>query len=273
MSEPTPDNLPPKPDEPASVPSRPLGDDDSGVPLPEPAQRALAELGLRRPPFWMVVLALLVVVVTWVPLVFIARARVTTSDKPRVHLFQDMDVQPKYRPQGSSELFADGRAMRPAVPGTVARGEVIGDDHFTRGYTLQWDEANQKWQLTYLDGLPEKVKASRAMMLRGQQQFNIYCAACHGLDGYGEGPVHLRATELEEPAWVPPTSMHIEAVRDREDGHLYNTITNGIRNMPGYGGQIDIEDRWAIVLYIRALQRSQYASLEDVPAAQRDSLR
>jgi mono/diheme cytochrome c family protein len=102
---------------------------------------------------------------------------------------------------------------------------------------------------------------------------DIYCSPCHGLAGYGDGMVAKRAEELQEGTWTPPSSMHSDLIRVRPAGQLFNTITNGIRNMPAYGQQISVEDRWAIVAYVRALQRSQAATVEDVPRDLRTSLR
>jgi mono/diheme cytochrome c family protein len=103
-------------------------------------------------------------------------------------------------------------------------------------------------------------------MKRGQQRYNIYCAPCHGLAGEGDGLVAKRAQELQQGTWAfPPTSLHSEAVRPQPVGQLFNTITNGVRKMPAYGAQISVQDRWAIVLYVRALQRTQNARPEDVP--------
>ncbi len=223
------------------------------------------------PPFWMIVGFILLVILTWVPLALIARARTTTSTQPRIHPIQDMDVQPKYGPQDVNRLFADNRAMRPPVPGTVARGELAEDDHFWRGYRSVREDG--EWKQEYFDGLPAEIEISEKTARRGQRQFGVYCSPCHGLDGYGEGIVHRRAVERAEPAWIPPTSLHADTVRARPDGHLFNTITNGIRNMAGYGRQIDVRDRWAIVLYIRALQFSQAASVDDVPPDKRAELR
>jgi mono/diheme cytochrome c family protein len=111
------------------------------------------------------------------------------------------------------------------------------------------------------------------MLRRGQERYDIYCSPCHGLAGYGDGMVAMRAEGLQEGTWTPPSSIHTELVRSRAPGHLYNTITNGIRNMPAYGPQISVEDRWAIVAYVEALQRSQAATVEDVPMELRASLR
>jgi mono/diheme cytochrome c family protein len=115
-----------------------------------------------------------------------------------------------------------------------------------------------------------------ALVARGQERFDVYCAVCHGTSGYGNGPVSARALQLMElgnAQWTPPSSLHDDLVRGRPDGHIFNTITNGIRNMPAYGSQIPAADRWAIVGYVRALQRSQRATTGDVPADERDRLR
>ena len=87
------------------------------------------------------------------------------------------------------------------------------------------------------------------------------------------GPVALRADKLQEGTWTPPSSFHSDLIRERPVGHLFNTITNGIRSMPGYADQIPADDRWAIIAYVRALQRSQKATLEDVPPEMRSKLR
>ncbi len=241
------------------------------IPIPTPGS-IQQDLLLRTPPFWLIACLIGLVVLSWVPLVLVANARVTLKSKPRIHLIQDMDNQPRLNTQAASPLFADGRSMRPPVAGTVARGMAAVDDHYDRGFTLARDKQGQ-WQITYFDRLPARLRVDERFLLRGQERFNIYCAPCHGLDGYGNGPIHQRAIENEHAAWVPPTSLHSDAVRGRPDGHLYNTIRNGIRNMPAYGPQIDPDDRWAIVAYVRALQRSQHATLDDVPPQERGKLR
>lgn len=221
---------------------------------------------LKSPVFWIVFILVMGAVVSWLPLSIIAKRRFTTSDKPRIHIFQDMDQQPKYRPQAVSAIFADGRAMRVPVEGTVAFGDVQEDDHYYRGYRKVEGEQQGQFVTQYIKGFPSEVKVDEKFILRGQQRYEIYCAPCHGSDGYGQGTVHLRALELQQATWVPPTSMHSDIVRDREEGHIFNTISHGIRNMPAYGKQIRVQDRWAIVAYIRALQLSQNAPVSDVPA-------
>ena len=211
-------------------------------------------------PRWVLIVLAALVTASLLPLACIARARVTHSSQPRVHPVRHMSQQPSYRPQETNLVFADGRADRPPVEGTVARGQLEADDHFDRGLT------NGAWATA----LPMPV--TEQLLHRGRQRFEIYCAPCHGLAGYGDGPVARRADNLMEGTWVPPSSLHDATLLARADGHLYNTIKNGIRNMPPYGPQIPVDDRWAIVAYVRALQRSQHATLADVPAAHRPEL-
>jgi mono/diheme cytochrome c family protein len=225
-----------------------------GIP---PVTFAPKEPRLSRPPFMFIALGLVSVVGSWIPLVLFARGRVQQSETPRIQLAQDMGTQPKYREQQTSEIFADGRADRPHVPGTVARGQVQEDDHYYRGYTLK-TAANGKSTPTFLQGFPSQVKVDMKLLEHGQQRFNIYCAACHGIDGYGKGMIEIRSEELGMTFNVK--SLHDPDVRARPDGHIFNTITNGIRNMPSYSSQIPVADRWAIIAYVRALQLSQ-----DVP--------
>lgn len=212
-------------------------------------------------PRWLLYTVAILVVLSWVPLALIMRARVTTSPQPRIHIVPDMDNQPKYKAQSRNMMFADRRAMRPAVAGTVARGATLGNPALTSG------KVGDDW----VDAIPLRVDAG--LVQQGRERYDIYCSPCHGLAGYGDGMVAKRADELLEGTWTPPTSFHTELLRERPVGHLFNTISNGIRNMPAYGPQIAVEDRWAIVAYVRALQRSQNATVEDVPSDIRAQLR
>lgn len=247
------------------------GYERDSLPIPTPG-RLQRELLLRKPPFWMVSGLIILVAASLVPLALIMLARSSTSTKPRVHIFQDMDNQPRYSTQQPSPVFADGRAMRPPVSGTVARGMLGGNDHFDRGFELL-KAGDNDWQINYLNGLPAQVVLDARILRRGQTLYNTYCYPCHGLDGYGNGPINARALEKQEPKWVPAANLHGDEIRSRPDGHIYNTIRNGIRTMPGYAAQIDTKDRWAVVAYVRALQRSQNATLDDVPSDQRDKLK
>ena len=216
---------------------------------------------LPKPPTWMQRTIFILVVLSWLPLVLIARARTTHSEKPRVHLFLDMDDQPKLKTQKVNRVFADDRAMRPRIPGTVARGELQEDDAFNRG------RDGDDWVTAF------PIEIRRDVVEHGRERFNIYCAPCHGRDGAGNGPINKRAQDLQEPMWVPPTSLVSGQVVERPVGHIYNTITNGIRNMAPYASQIPVEDRWAIVAYVRALQFSQQVSADALPADVVDRIR
>lgn len=211
-------------------------------------------------PGWMLWAGLIGVLGALLPPLWIARARAVRSDRPRIHLVQDMDFQPRYVAQGPGPRFSDGRAMRPPVPGTIPWSQPPVDALVETG--LQDGKP--------LDRFPLPV--TRYLMERGRERYNIYCAVCHGISGDGRGPVAIRALERAEPGWVVPRSLHVEAVRQQPVGQLFQTITRGLNTMPAYATQLAPEDRWAVVLYILALQRSQNARLEDVPPDKRASL-
>jgi mono/diheme cytochrome c family protein len=238
-------------------------------------------------------LLVIVLAILCIPPVIIARMRATDSALPRFHLIQDMDFQPKFLPQSQNALFADGRAMRPQVSGTVARGHLDADSRLYRGLedngmTLQAAllgaqapaaPDDQQPDAAANAGAPPKdpldqlpwvsqfpVVIDMATMKRGQERYNIYCATCHGLAGDGDGLVTQRALELEQGTWVKPVSFHTPAVRDQPVGRLFHSITHGVRKMPPMGDIIPVHDRWAILLYLRALQRSRTGSPDDVPA-------
>ena len=199
-----------------------------------------------------------------VPLGVIARSWYAKSDKPRIHLNPNMDWQKKYKAQNASSFFLDGRAMRPE------REETVSVGHKREDPALYWGlDESRAW----LTSLPPQIERSEATMKRGQERFNIYCSPCHGHAGYGNGMVARRAEATGQQAWVPPSSLHQDAVVAQPNGKLFDTITHGIRNMPAYGHAIPVKDRWAIVMYIRALQRSQRADIQDVPVEDRARLR
>jgi len=197
-----------------------------------------------------------------VPVALAVKARHSKSDKPRIHAIQDMDSQPKYKAQRENTTFADGRADREALPGTVAVGHLNEDDHFFRG------RAGGGWARTF----PAQVELSEETMAQGKVRFGIYCTPCHGQAGLGDGMVHKRAEPMGG-GWIQPTNVTQEYVRNQPVGELFNSITNGVRNMPAYGAQIPPAERWAIIMYMRALQRSQAGTLNDVPESERGSLK
>jgi len=245
---------------------------------------------LPAPPYILIVVALFLVIGTWVPLALVFNARFTTSTQPRPHLFLDMDNQAKVQAQDASPIFADGYGMRKPVAGTVAFGDsyeggrvvqdamaLQADDHLFRGFKLVTNAEGES-VAEYFDGMPQGLTVDTDFVLRGKEMFNTHCATCHGYDGGGQGPVHLRATEIMNSnlpshgtSWVAPTNLHDQAIVDHPDGHIYNTIRNGIRNMKGYGSQIDVKDRWAVVAYVRALQLSRNAPANTVSADDRQA--
>lgn len=181
-------------------------------------------------------------------------ARGLPKEEPPIRLLQNMYSQEKYKAQSKNNFFEDGSAMRVPVSGTVARGYLRDDVAFYEGKTKEGDTV-----------LVAPVAYTMETMQRGQERYNIYCAPCHSRVGDGKGTV-------VERGYTPAPTYHDNRLRNVPDGHLYLTITNGIRNMPSYRSQISVEDRWAIVAYIRALQRSQHASVADVPESMRREL-
>jgi len=168
-------------------------------------------------------------------------------------LRQEMYNQSKYEPLEKSDFFADGRASRPWVKGTVARGQLRTDAHLYTG------KVNGEFAKTF----PFEITAD--VLNRGQERYDIFCAPCHGAVGDGRGMVVRRGLKQ-------PPSYHIDRLRDEAPGYYFDVMTNGFGIMYSYASRIKPEDRWAIAAYIRALQVSQGATLEDVPAAERRRL-
>jgi mono/diheme cytochrome c family protein len=220
-----------------------------------------------------IIYALIVLtILALIPPALIARSRSVNNDRRRIHLIQDMDFQGKFQPQQVNPMFADGRAMRPPIKGTVSLDNLDLDDHFNRGVVADGKGAAQ-WATAF----PKQVAVNMSLLTHGQERFNIYCRPCHGDAGYGDGIVNKRAMELvatgaNGTTWVQPKSVHETAIREQPVGQIFNTITHGIRNMAGYESQIPTADRWAIVAYVKALQRSQFANPNDIPAADRANL-
>lgn len=169
---------------------------------------------------------------------------------------QDMHDQPKYKGLQESTLWPDGKAARPLVEGTIARGRLRQDSHKFQGKLAAGG---------FAPGLPASYKVDQAFLTRGQQRFNIYCSPCHGKTGYGDGMVVQRGFKA-------PPSYHIDRLRNQPSGYYYDVITNGYGTMVSYASRIPVDDRWAIVAYVRALQLSQNATIDDVPESDRPKL-
>ena len=194
-------------------------------------------------------------------LAWLYRAPATSSTSPRLHVVPDMDSQAYHRAQSESDFFADGRAMRAPVDGTVSRSALY-DDHVL--YLGKQDDA-------WIDYVPGGIDADS--MARGRERYQIYCAVCHGATGAGDGMVGRRAATLAEGTWVRPSDLTAAATLARPEGELFDIISHGIRKMPAYDAQIPVADRWAIVAYVRALQRSAHGQLRDVPENLRAEIR
>ncbi len=169
------------------------------------------------------------------------------SENPPIHLNPNMDNQPKYKAQAKSEFFEDGATMRMPAAGTIALGDIRADHVYYQG-------KNADGSLV----LKMPVEITLNLLQRGQERYNIYCAPCHDQTGSGQGIVVKKG-------FLPPPSFHLDRLREAPDGHFFDVISHGIRNMPAYNHQIQVADRWAIVAYLRALQRSQNARKSDVP--------
>jgi mono/diheme cytochrome c family protein len=166
---------------------------------------------------------------------------------------QDMHDQPKYKPFRGTDFFGDARSARPLLEDTVARGELRADPLYYTG----------KQGTMPVDVLP--VAVTPALLRRGQERFGIYCTPCHGATGRGDGMVVQRG-------YRRPPSLHIDRLRNEKTGYFFDVITNGFGAMPDYAAQVPVADRWAIVAYVRALQLSENARLEDVPMDRRAEL-
>jgi mono/diheme cytochrome c family protein len=175
----------------------------------------------------------------------------TESSEPPIVGIRNMYNQPRYDTQERQPFFADQRSMRPQVEGTVSREMAKGFDVAT-GRSAQ----SNKW----IEKVPRGVIASfgsrEAIMARGKDRYNIYCSVCHSISGDGLGMVSRRAAAIGATGLMAP-SFHDDRLRHIPDGQLYATITNGVRNMPAYAHNLPVDDRWAIVQYVRALQLSQ----------------
>jgi mono/diheme cytochrome c family protein len=186
----------------------------------------------------------------------IAGFRGQMSRKPPLEIFDDMKRQPKLRPQKPFAFFEDQRSSRLPVPGTIARGQRFEDLPVNTGCitgTTNWVATNP-------------VPVTAALLARGQERFTIFCSPCHSAVGDGNGITSkygmIRAGNFHDPRIVRLT-----------DGEIFNTMTKGKNLMPSYASQVPAPDRWAIIAYIRALQRARLGTPDEVPASQRGSLK
>lgn len=188
---------------------------------------------------------------TMLVLAALAGCRGGESDKPPVHLIQNMMTQEKGRPYRAdhSGIFADNRMMRTPVEGTVAIGQLNEDDLFYEGLGPDGGVS-----LLFPDQLKTDGGITDLTRTRGELRFQIYCVPCHGVLGDGKGLVAILppGRGLE----VPPANFLDQRLKDLPAGKIYSAIRNGVNNgnMPSYSAQIPVEDRWAIISYVRKLQ-------------------
>lgn len=161
-----------------------------------------------------------------------------------IHVVMNMDQQRRYEAQEKNAFFDDQRAMRQPVSGTIARGYLKTNTKYHEG--LDADS-------NYVEKNPLPV--TKSFLYDGKKQYEVYCTPCHGQAGAGNGIVMTG-----DYNYVPAPSFHSDRIRNMPDGQIYSAITNGVRSMPSYAQQIEVQERWAIVSYIRALQLSQNAS-------------
>jgi mono/diheme cytochrome c family protein len=163
-----------------------------------------------------------------------------------------MERQPRGRPYAANAFFEDGRAMRDPPPGTVPRERTVGNPALTEG------------RLNGKDVTDIPIPLTKALLDKGHKRFEIYCGACHGLLGDG------RSLVAANMSLRPPPNLHER--RDMTVGHYFQVVSNGYGLMPGYSAQLDIEERWAVVAYLRALQLSQNAPIALAPPEERERL-
>ena len=227
---------------------------------------------------------LLLFVLCGIAIVAIFGFRGQHSTGSPIEIFPDMVRQPKIRAQAPSNFFADGRGSRLPINGTIPIGYELpkteasatpgaagspegpaprahiafseGNDYFNTGKMgeTQWGT-----------GMPEGMQVNAAFMQHGRERFNMTCAMCHGATAAGNGIV-------KNYGLTTVVTLQDDRIRKMADGEIFNTITNGKNTMMAYGPNLTVSDRWAIIAYLRALQRSQNATVADIPEEQRVAL-
>jgi hypothetical protein len=177
---------------------------------------------------------------------------------PPLQVWDDMKHQPKFKAQSEMEesnVFADHRVNRPPVVDTVARGRLREDTPFNTGVENGM----------YVGKSP--VPLTRDVLKLGQTKFNIYCSPCHDQSGMGKGIVPTRV-----PAWQP-ANLTEDRIVQYSDGEIFDVISHGRNTMTAYSYYLSPDERWAVIAYVRALQRAAHGKLEDVPAEERAALK
>lgn len=185
---------------------------------------------------------------------------------------QKMADQPSFRPLEPSAFFDNNQSARPLVPGTVSRGNLRLDPAYYTGVRGGYADRDVRLSVARTD-LQEKpyveefpMEVTPLVMARGRERYNIYCSVCHGPLGYGGGVVVRRG-------FTAPPSYHTDRLRTAPVGYFFDVITRGFGSMPDYATPLPPSDRWAVVAYLRALQLSQHATLDELPAGAREEVR
>lgn len=191
-----------------------------------------------------------------VAVIAFAGFRGSTSRRPPIEVFADMDRQPKLRPQAPSTFFGDRLSSQLPPAGTIARGSTFEDKPEFTG--------RLPGTTNFVEVIPVPVTAE--LLARGRDRYNINCAPCHGMTGEGKGIT-------TKYGMVGVANFHDKRLIGMADGQIFNTITHGFNLMGAYGANIPVPDRWAIIAYMRALQRSWLATMDDVPESARAALK
>ena len=209
---------------------------------------------------------LLALLLATVATVGVAGFRGSMSRKPPIEVFPDMDRQQKLRPQVPNAFFQDGRSSQLPPSGTVARSRpiTVGNETVYAFQETPVTTGRVTGTTNFIELNPFPITAS--LLARGQERFQITCSPCHGAQGDGKGAV-------SKYGWATIANLHDKRISMQPDGEIFNTIGNGKTTMSGYASNISIEDRWAIVAYLRALQLSRVAVIDDVPADKRALLK
>lgn len=188
--------------------------------------------------------------------IFLNGCRGQKSQEPPILPIQNMVEQTSYGPQSKNNFYKDGMAMRPPVEGTVAQGEAKINKPLYEGL----EENSTIQSPVWVKKIP--IKLTDKVLKRGQEEFNVFCAPCHGDAGNSDGLVTQRAGGS-----IRPSNLHDKERLSLPVGKIYDAVRNGVNNwnMPGFAAQMSVEDRWAVVAYVRALQKSRQATLEDIP--------
>jgi mono/diheme cytochrome c family protein len=170
---------------------------------------------------------------------------------------QDMHDAPRIEPLEANAFFADGMGARPIPAGTVARGMLTEDPHTFTGRDADGE---------LVDALPAAIELDRALLVYGRERFEIYCSPCHDSTGGGRGMIVRRGFKQPPPLWEA-------RLRQMPLGHFFDVVTRGFGVMSSYARQVPVDDRWAIVAYVRVLQASQATPYDSLSGAEAEALR